>query len=109
MDRAGGSAPLPGSQRFTRLRERVGGVTPKALTNTLQAMERDGLVHREVYAEVPPRVEYSLTPLGHSLQPVIVMITDWAEANIHQVEHARADHAGRSSVPPASTHAELVP
>lgn len=84
-----------GSQRFTRLRERVGGVTPKALTHTLRAMERDGLVRREVYAEVPPRVEYSLTPLGRTLEPIIAAVTGWAEANIHTIEISQANYDRR--------------
>ncbi|MBA3278430.1 MAG: helix-turn-helix transcriptional regulator [Geodermatophilaceae bacterium] len=86
---------LRGSQRFTRLRERVGGVAPKALTHTLRAMERDGLIHREVFAEVPPRVEYSLTDLGRTLEPLIVMITEWAEAHIGRVEQAHAEYESR--------------
>ena len=99
---------LGGGLRFTRLRERVGGVTPKALTHTLRAMERDGLVLREVYAEVPPRVEYSLTPLGRTLEPLITAITGWAEANIGSVSLAQADYDARTrSSIPSSAAADL--
>src|SRR5437667_1845852 len=55
-----------GEMRFSRLREKVGEVSQKMLTKTLRQLERDGLVTRRVYAEVPPRVDYRLTPLGHS-------------------------------------------
>jgi DNA-binding HxlR family transcriptional regulator len=81
-----------GRHRFTELRDRIGGVTPKVLTQTLRAMERDGLLTRHVFAEVPPRVEYELTPLGHSLQGPIQAVTDWAEANVNQVMSARETH-----------------
>lgn len=78
--------------RFTELRQRIGGVTPKVLTQTLRAMARDGLVTRRVFAEVPPRVEYSLTPLGRSLQKPIREVTDWAERNMEAVMAARTQH-----------------
>lgn len=87
---------LEGTQRFSELRERIGGITPKALTHVLRVLERDGLVERMVYAEVPPRVEYSLTLLGRSLEPVINAITGWAEANIGDIEKARAAYDDRS-------------
>jgi DNA-binding HxlR family transcriptional regulator len=78
-----------GARRFTELRKAVNGVTPKVLTQTLRAMERDGLLTRQVFAEVPPRVEYELTPLGMSLQAPIQAITDWAEKNVSEVMAAR--------------------
>lgn len=78
-----------GPRRFTELRDMIGGVTPKVLTQTLRAMARDGLVTREVFAEVPPRVEYTLTPLGRSLHGPIQAVTDWAEENVNQVMAAR--------------------
>ncbi|HEX3733319.1 MAG TPA: helix-turn-helix domain-containing protein [Mycobacteriales bacterium] len=81
-----------GPRRFTQLRDTLGGVTPKVLTQTLRAMERDGLLIRTVYAEVPPRVEYELTPLGASLRDPIRAITDWAEANVTAVTSARKRH-----------------
>ena len=76
--------------RFTELRSRVGGVAPKVLTQTLRALERDGLIIRTVYAEVPPRVEYRLTELGRSLLAPIESVRAWAEANVGAVLDARA-------------------
>ena len=81
--------------RFGELREHVGGVAPKVLTQTLRALERDGLLTRRVYAEVPPRVEYTLTPLGRSLGKPLAIVQDWAERNVSKVLAARerADRA----------------
>ena len=70
---------LTGTKRFGELQRSVGHVSQKVLTSQLRAMEADGLVHREVFAEVPPRVEYSLTPLGRSLEPVIEALRVWGE------------------------------
>lgn len=81
-----------GPRRFTELRRLIGGVTPKVLTQTLRTMERDGLVTREVFAEVPPRVEYALTPLGLSLHKPIQAITEWAEENVEAVVASRTAH-----------------
>jgi DNA-binding HxlR family transcriptional regulator len=83
---------MGGPLRFTQLRDTIGGVTPKVLTQTLRALERDGLLTRQVYAEVPPRVEYTLTPLGRSLEGPIRAITDWAEMNVQAIVAARARH-----------------
>ena len=66
-------------QRFTELKNGVPGISQKVLTDNLRAMESDGIVSREVFAEVPPRVEYSLTPLGESLAPVIDALKTWGE------------------------------
>ena len=70
---------LAGTKRFKELQRSVGKVSQKVLTQQLRSMESDGLVHREVYAEVPPRVEYSLTDLGRSLAPVIDAMRVWGE------------------------------
>jgi DNA-binding HxlR family transcriptional regulator len=78
-----------GPRRFTDLRRVIGGVTPKVLTQTLRSMAHDGLVTREVFAEVPPRVEYTLTPLGHSLHGPIEAVAAWVEDNVHAVLAAR--------------------
>jgi DNA-binding HxlR family transcriptional regulator len=80
-----------GTLRFAELRRAVEGVTQKMLTQTLRLLERDGLVRREVYAAVPPRVEYSLTPLGRSLAVRIAGIREWAYANLAGIETARRD------------------
>ena len=68
---------MPGTKRFGELKKSVGNVSQKVLTAQLRAMEESALVHREVYAEVPPRVEYSLTETGRSLMPVLVAMRDW--------------------------------
>lgn len=68
-----------GTLRFKELQRSVGSVSQKVLTGNLRTMEAAGLVHREVYPEVPPRVEYSLTELGQSLRPVLAALWDWGE------------------------------
>lgn len=70
---------MPGTKRFGELKKSVGTVSQKVLTAQLRAMEETGLVHREVYAEVPPRVEYSLTELGKSLKPILDSMWAWGE------------------------------
>ena len=70
---------MPGTKRFGELKKSVGNVSQKVLTAQLRAMEESGLVHREVYAEVPPRVEYSLTELGKSLKPIFDSMWAWGE------------------------------
>ena len=66
-----------GMQRFNELRRRIDGVTQTMLTNQLRALERDGLVKRRVYAEVPPRVEYTATPRAKALEAVFLSMHDW--------------------------------
>ena len=78
-----------GPQRFAALQRQIGGISQKMLTQTLRELERDGLVQRTVYAEVPPRVEYALTPLGQTLCGPIAAIRDWAEENIAAVTVAQ--------------------
>ena len=78
-----------GTLRFAQLRRAVDGISQKVLTNTLRELERDGIVTRRIYASVPPKVEYSLTPLGRSLCSLVAGICSWAEANIEQVQAAR--------------------
>ena len=70
---------LPGTKRFGELKKSIGGVSQKVLTAQLRDMEESGLVHRQVYAEVPPRVEYSLTALGQSLKPILDSMWAWGE------------------------------
>ena len=71
---------MPETKRFGELKKSIGAVSQKVLTAQLRAMEESGLVHREVYAEVPPRVEYSLTELGKSLKPILDSLRAWGEA-----------------------------
>jgi DNA-binding HxlR family transcriptional regulator len=70
-----------GTKRFRELQRAMAGVTPKVLTRQLRDLEHDGLVNRVAYAEIPPRVEYSLTPLGRSLLPILQQLHNWAVAN----------------------------
>lgn len=70
---------LPGTKRFGELKRSIGSVSQKVLTAQLRAMEESGLVSRKVYAEVPPRVEYSLTALGKSLKPILDAMQNWGE------------------------------
>lgn len=71
---------LTGTKRFGELKKSLGGVSQTVLTSQLRQMEASGLLTRKVYAEVPPRVEYTLTELGYSLQPVLEAMSDWGEA-----------------------------
>lgn len=75
--------------RFSRLRDKVPGVSQKMLTKTLRRLERDGLVTRRVHAAVPPRVDYRLTPLGESLGQAICGIWVWAGDNHEEVRRSR--------------------
>ncbi|WP_072622306.1 winged helix-turn-helix transcriptional regulator [Spirulina major] len=68
---------LGGVRRFGELQRALTGITQKMLTQQLREMEADGIVHREVYAQVPPKVEYSLTGLGESLRPILAVMHEW--------------------------------
>ncbi len=70
---------MPGTKRFGELKKSIGSVSQKVLTAQLRDMEKSGLISRKVYAEVPPRVEYSLTPLGQSLKPILDQMVKWGE------------------------------
>jgi DNA-binding HxlR family transcriptional regulator len=76
-------------QRFGELRREIGGISPKVLTQTLRELERDGIITRRVYASVPPKVEYSLTPLGNTLTGVLGALRVWSETNIEAVLEAQ--------------------
>jgi DNA-binding HxlR family transcriptional regulator len=79
-----------GPMRFSELRSHLGRVAPKVLTQTLRRMERDGLITRQIFAQVPPRVDYELTDLGHSLLEPIVAVGDWAEVHVDRITAAQA-------------------
>ena len=81
-----------GPLRFTALRDGIGRVAPKVLTQTLRRLERDGLVTREVYAEVPPRVVYALTPVGESLIKPITALSNWAEEHVPAITQAQTQY-----------------
>jgi DNA-binding HxlR family transcriptional regulator len=95
-----------GAVRFSQLRARVGGVTQKMLTKTLRQLERDGLVKRRAYAEVPPRVEYELTPLGRSLGAAVCGIWTWVEENLAAVARSRRAWQRRHRAPAPPPHAK---
>jgi DNA-binding HxlR family transcriptional regulator len=84
------------TKRFGELRREVSGVSQKMLTQTLRGLERDGVVVRTVYASVPPKVEYSLTPLGCTLVRILEEIRKWSEHNIEDVLKARDDFDRRA-------------
>lgn len=76
---------LDGTMRFNELQRSVTGISQKVLTSNLREMEDTGIVHREVFAEVPPRVEYSLTPLGQSMRPILDAMDEWGTHYQQQV------------------------
>lgn len=77
------------TKRFSNLQREIGGISQKMLTQTLRGLERDGLVNRKVHAVVPPKVEYSLTPLGHTLKDLLYAVKTWSETNINEVLSAQ--------------------
>ena len=78
--------------RFNELKRRVDGVSQRMLTVTLRGLERDGLVRRRMYPEVPPRVEYELTPLGGTLRGIVCNLVTWSSAHLTEVDRARAEY-----------------
>lgn len=84
-----------GPLRFTRLMERVEGVSQKSLTKTLRALERDGLITRQIFAEVPPRVEYTITPLGLELLSHVEPLWNWVARSVGQFLRARLEFEAR--------------
>ncbi|NEQ28138.1 MAG: helix-turn-helix transcriptional regulator [Microcoleus sp. SIO2G3] len=84
---------LSGTKRFNELQRLVQGCTQRMLTLQLRELERDGVVQRTVYAEVPPKVEYSLTEFGRSLEPILLLMREWGDryiVKIHQSESIEA-------------------
>jgi DNA-binding HxlR family transcriptional regulator len=79
------------TMRFNELRRMLPNVTQRMLTLQLRELENDGIVHREIYREIPPHVEYSLTPFGRSLEPLILLMSEWGETYLSTiVEHKNA-------------------
>jgi len=81
-----------GTLRHSELKRGMDGVSQRMLTLTLRSLERDGLVSREVFPTVPPRVEYTLTPLGHTLIEPLKTLADWAQTHLHEVEDSQVRH-----------------
>jgi DNA-binding HxlR family transcriptional regulator len=94
-----GELAKQGACRFTELRKRLSGVSEKMLTQTLRALERDGLVHRTVYPAVPVRVEYTLTPLGQTLREPLKTLTEWSVRHIDEVLTAREEYDAHAVQP----------
>jgi DNA-binding HxlR family transcriptional regulator len=90
-----------GTQRFGQLRRDIDGISQRMLTVTLRNLERDGLVSRQIFPEVPPRVEYTLTGLGASLHETILGLVQWSEGHTTEIQQARTryDRAGEAAVP----------
>lgn len=82
--------------RFSRIMENVAGISQKSLTKTLRGLERDGLITREVFAEVPPRVEYAITPLGTEMLDNVAPLWLWVAKSVRRFQDARAAFDGRS-------------
>jgi DNA-binding HxlR family transcriptional regulator len=78
-----------GPKRFNELRRLLPEVTQRMLTLQLRELEQDSIVHREIYKEVPPKVEYSLTEFGTSLGPIIVQMLDWGEQYMEQIQEQK--------------------
>jgi DNA-binding HxlR family transcriptional regulator len=81
-----------GTRRFSELFRALDGITQKMLTQQLRELEKDGIVHRQVYPQIPPKVEYSLTPLGESLRPVIDAMCEWGLKQRGDTPSAHAMH-----------------
>jgi len=79
-----------GTLRFNELQRKLNGITQRTLTKQLRELEADGIIRRKVYAEIPPRVEYSLTPLGRTLKPVLISMHEWSEKHARKVPDNRA-------------------
>src|SRR5512140_3399858 len=91
-----------GTRRYGELQRSIGGISQKMLTQTLRRLEADGLVSRTVYAEVPPRTEYSLTELGGTLREPLGALCRWAESHLPAVERSRQASARRRAEPAAA-------
>ena len=85
---------LTGTKRFNELHRLLPEVTQRMLTLKLRELEEVGIVHREVYKEVPPKVEYSLTPFGRSLEPILLLMRDWGDQFMQTLTRKESDQAG---------------
>jgi DNA-binding HxlR family transcriptional regulator len=88
--------------RFNEIRRTIGNISQRMLTLTLRGLERDGLVTRTVYPTVPPRVDYELTKLGHTLRGPLVAVAEWARANRPAIDEARKIFDATSTASPSS-------
>lgn len=88
------------TKRFTELKREIDGISQRMLTVTLRGLERDGIVTRTVYPVVPPRVEYSLTPMGATLMDAAHTLVTWAETHLSKIDAARAAYDARAAADP---------
>ncbi len=97
------------TKRYGELQREIGDISQRMLTRTLRDLERNGLVNRKVYLVVPPMVEYSLTPLGETLNQVLKELCDWSTKNFHNVEAARInyDHSEKIVDDPNQANTEI--
>ncbi|WP_371347061.1 winged helix-turn-helix transcriptional regulator [Ancylobacter sp. IITR112] len=89
-----------GPRRFNEMKRMINGISQRMLTLTLRGLERDGLVSRTVYPTIPPRVDYELTPLGHSLREPVMALGQWVEANLADIAEAQAEFDRRAAPGP---------
>ena len=87
-----------GPRRFTDLLRTIDGVSQRMLTVTLRGLERDGIVTRKVYPVVPPRVDYDLTPTGHTLLETVRQLVEWADDHTGEIDAARARYDARPAL-----------
>ena len=88
-----------GTMRFTELHRAIDGITARMLTVTLRGLERDGIVTRTIHPVIPPRVEYTLTPMGRTLLDTIGQLVDWTDSHLPEIQAARAAYDARHASP----------
>ena len=88
-----------GTRRFSELHRSIDGITARMLTVTLRGLERDGIVSRTIHPVIPPRVEYTLTPMGRTLLDTIGQLVAWTDAHLPEIEAARAAYDARHTCP----------
>jgi DNA-binding HxlR family transcriptional regulator len=100
-----------GTRRFSELKREIDGISQRMLTVTLRNLERDGLVSRRIYAEIPPRVEYTLTELGESLLGTVISLVKWSHDHAGDLSRARSefDRSASASTHPASATQGATP
>jgi DNA-binding HxlR family transcriptional regulator len=96
------------TKRFSTLQRETGGISQKMLTQTLRSLERDGLILRTVYASVPPKVEYSITPLGSTLVAPLVAIRVWSETHIEEVLAAQSAYDNAQNLEQQQPHIRKI-
>ena len=88
-----------GTMRFTELHRAIDGITARMLTVTLRGLERDGIVTRTIHPVIPPRVEYTLTPMGRTLLDTIGQLVNWTDSHLPEIQAARAAYDAKHASP----------